>query len=481
MNNIMTRHAQRHIRESAWSENGVAGLVDAAMEGRMDDIEELAKKGATLAGLTSKEAAAMLIFFATRNVLTDNDSNGHPRALWSLKGPARVKAWVEHDAEIGLQKEKIWHRLIELGMPLANFGDVDNPALDDDVHGSVPSAAWPLAAEAERGGFLKCSAFRHWAWLAMAQNDGARGAAAKARMGGMSALDFAALKGMGLQGIPKRDLAILAARQSDGCGIDAPISSMAAHSATLAGPEVLSCSYNDLVESTIGRMLHVGLSARGIQNAARIGVDLFALDDKGRGALETLFGLERAGRYAERAAALLDCAEAVEPGGRARMLGMRGKDLSGPIHWAARALCPQSVALLADLGADPNAKDKAGKTAGHWAARKYGEKREGKVGPTLKALGLAGQRWGELDNKGASALAELSAKAPLGPLGDILDEHPEAIDAKGGGLWAKSAMDALRSREGGHGAALAERAQIKAELSAGSEAAAKPKIRPSRI
>ena len=43
MNNIMTRHAQSHIRESAWSENSVAAMVDAAMEGRTDDIEELAK------------------------------------------------------------------------------------------------------------------------------------------------------------------------------------------------------------------------------------------------------------------------------------------------------------------------------------------------------------------------------------------------------------------------------------------------------
>jgi hypothetical protein len=481
MNNIMTRYAQSHIRESAWSANGVAALVDAAMEGRTDDIEELAKKGATLAGLTPKEVAAILNFFATRNVLTANDSNGDPRELRSLKGPALAKAWVEHDAELGLTKEKIWRRLIELGMPLANFGDGDDITLDNDVHGSVASAAWPLAAEAERGGFLKASAFLHWAWLAMAQDDGARGAAAKARMGGISALDFAALKGMDLQGIPKESLATLAAYQSDGCGIDAPLSSMAARSATLAGPEALSYGYNDLVESTIGRMLHVGLSALGIQNAARIGVDLFALDDKGRGALETLFGLDRAGRYAERAASLLDCAEAVEPGGRARMLAMRGKDLSGPIHWAARALCPQSVALLADLGADPNAKDKAGKTAGHWAARKYGEKREHKVGPTLKALGLAGQRWGEIDNKGVSALAELSAKSPLGPLGDILDHHPETIDAKGAGVSAKSAMDALRARAGGHGAALADRAQIKAELSTGSGAAAAPKGRTSRI
>lgn len=368
--------------------------------------------------------------------------------------------------------------MIELKLPLANFDLPSDPAALRDFYSQlpddcVPTAAWAYALEAKRGGFLQQDAFLQWARLQFAlDSDPAGAAACSAPLGHKSALEFAAQSGMPCASVPKACLAELIALQGDGCPIDGALAFLASQGCKLSGDEPIVHGYNGLAESLIGRLLHIGASPHGIHDAAKIGADLFALDGEGRCALETLYSLDRAGRYAERAAALLDAAEGAVPGaGRGRMLAMRGKAGSCPLHWAGRALCPESVGLFADLGQDPNEKDSAGKTAGHWAAKKYGAKKADKAGPTLAALSRAGQRWDELDNKGAGALAELAKKAPLEPVAALLDEQPQAALAKTS--RSPSAIDALRNRQEERAKALADKADMRAALPGECPAATK--------
>lgn len=482
--NVITRQLQRVISPASWDSNRAGEIITAAMDGNGALIEELAGAGARLDALTSREAAYFLILFANRRQLTDNDSNGDPTPHWHLKGSALAKARLAHNLELGAAKDNLWKRMIELGLPLANtslLAPADELAeiryLSDR---SVPSAAWAYAAEAARGGFLAQDCFLHWARLQFAfDSEPLSAAACKAPLSNMEPLEFAANSGMPMGQLPKSELAELIALQGDGCPIDELLAFLSNAGCKLAGSEPIVDGYNGLSESLIGRLLHIGASPSGIACAARLGIDLCALDNEGRNALETLYGLDRAGRYAERAAALLDAAENIKPGSRRRLLdGRSAKDQSGPMHWAARALCPQSLGLFADLGLDPNAQDKSGKTAGHWAAKKYGAKRADKVGPTLAALSEAGQKWDALDNKGTSALAELAKKAPLDPVASLLDTQTTALHAKGS--RAASAIDTLRARESRHAKALAEKADLRCALPAEGQRAAPqaPKSKP---
>lgn len=221
-------------------------------------------------------------------------------------------------------------------------------------------------------------------------------------------------------------------------------------------PALRRLGVNGRNESLIGRLMHIGTSSTGIADAQKIGVDLFEVSSEGEPPLMALCTLNRAGRYADRAVGLLDAAEAAEKGGgRSKLLAMRAKDGSGPMHWAARALCPETIALLGNLGQTPLEKDESGKSAGHWAAKKYGEKNQAKVGPTLKALSLADQDW-----------AALAAKGPIEAISDLLEQAPAAAKSKSGS--ARDALNVLRSR-GAHGASIADRAEIISEMSEGEK------------
>lgn len=120
------------------------------------------------------------------------------------------------------------------------------------------------------------------------------------------------------------------------------------------------------------------------------------------------------------------------------------------MHWAAQALCAEAVALFAEHGLDVHARDSAGKTPGHLAAKRYGAKNQKKVEPTLRALSSAGFDWASLDKKGVSALAALAAKGPIEPLADIVKSAPDSLSAQGGDAPAAQGILAKRG-----GAALA--------------------------
>ena len=209
----------------------------------------------------------------------------------------------------------------------------------------------------------------------------------------------------------------------------------------------LACS---LVES--------GLEPEAYASAARIGVD-FSCAPPDDSLIEKLFFLDRKG--AEKTLeALLREAALKDPAAPARLLAFRGKHGSGPLHWAARDLNPQALELICSYGADIMQTDDKGQTAGHWAARKYGEKAAKKVGPTLQKLSELGFDWNVQDHGGASALAALAAKGSLEPILGILRSVPEALTS---GASGKTAEDRLNARNDGS-ASLAQQAVFSASL-----------------
>lgn len=485
MENVRTRYLLGSIGDVQWK-NGRAGeLMDAAMKGRLDEIDALGLAGASLSALSAGQAGMFFTVFASRRMLSINDNDGDPVHLWSLQGSALAKARLAHNQTLGEAKSVIYKKLIALGLPKgAHPGwsrrhpvPMGEMPLEQHVHGSSPSMAYPLAVEAARGGMLAEKDFPIWAWMEMLSTDKMSGSIIKAQFGGQSPLEWALAAGLKVDELPKSIFSQVIALSGDGCGIDGLLACLSRGAAKLVGIDEDVQGYNSIVESQMGRLLHIGAGVEGISHAVKIGVNPFALDASGRSALENLFDLDRAGRYVDRAAALLDCADTLETGGRDKMLAMRGKKGSTPLHWAARALCKESVAMLLDLGADPNAKDEDGKTAGHWAAKKYGAKSAPKVGPVIEALTKGGHDWKTLDEKGVSALAALAAKAPLEPLSEALAAHVDAVRIKGDG--GKSALEVLAARGGANATALAQKMDMLSELGAvkGADAGAKKKAK----
>ena len=205
-------------------------------------------------------------------------------------------------------------------------------------------------------------------------------------------------------------------------------------------------------------LVESGLEPDAYACAARIGVD-FSCAPPDDSLIEKLFFLDRKG--AEKTLeALLREAALKDPAAPARLLAYRGKQGSGPLHWAARDLNPQAIELLCSYGAGIMQADDKGQTAGHWAARKYGEKASKKVGPTLQKLAELGFDWNAQDHSGSSALAALAAKGPLEPILGILRAAPEALTR---GAKGKTAEDKLNARNDGS-SSLAQQAVFAASL-----------------
>lgn len=431
--------------------------MTAAFKEDLVKLEDLGKNGVDLSGIGGV-AAAEAYHQVLSNQLREMSAI---RAMYGRETKKQREAALDADGPLRL---KLWSALVAMGMPKAEFGPAQR---ENDIwffryDRTMDST---MAMEAKRGGGLSGEGLFIWGKAVL------RSSGPSVDFDGLSPIRYAVGKGMDPKQWSNGIVNQLACWEGDGCKVDAMLSDLAAIGAVLSGPDPLfaDIGINGRNESLIGRLMHIGASSKGIADAQKIGVDMFEISGEGESPLMALCSLNRAGRYADRAAGLLDAAEASEKGGRDKLLALRATDGSGPMHWAARALCPETLGLIASLGQIPLEKDKSGKSAGHWAAKKYGEKNQSKVGPTLKALSVAGQDWAALDKKGVSAMAALAAKGPIEVISDLLEQSPAAAKSKSGS--ALDALNALRSR-GAHGASIADRAEIVSEMST-SEAPSK--------
>lgn len=374
---------------------------------------------------------------------------------------ASVKAKIPRD---GLIKAQLWALAIEAGA-LKVGADARRPRTsseaelrDDevlsirDLEGSYRECGlWALHAEALRGGALdesSCWPWHHAGLFAGGPSD--------ALWEGLGALGWAAKQGLDIQNWPAatfRDRKENWRSVAGNIELDAHLARLHDFGARVKPEDSMASTTwvpgrNDRL-SLMGALLESEISPAGIATASSMGARALDLSLDGQSIIETLFDLGAAG-LAGRARALLAAADKVAPGGAATLLAHKAKDGSGPMHWAAQALCAEAVALFAEHGLDVHARDSAGKTPGHLAAKRYGAKNQKKVEPTLRALSSAGFDWASLDKKGGSALAALAAKGPIEPLADIVKSAPDSLSAQGGDALAAQGILAKRG-----GAALA--------------------------
>ena len=173
------------------------------------------------------------------------------------------------------------------------------------------------------------------------------------------------------------------------------------------------------------RIIRSSMNIKGYVDAQKLGV-CFCVQDPASNLLETLFFLDHK-NVDLHLKAILAAADAEQPNGAHILLSPIGKNGATPIHWAARALNPAALQLLADKHLDIHAVDNSGSSAGHWAARKYGIKKQKLVGPTLQKLTELGYHWQSTNHKQQTALAALSAKGPLEPLLEIIKLDPSLL------------------------------------------------------
>lgn len=348
-------------------------------------------------------------------------------------------AWRKAQAADDASKGAIWAALGGAGMPPGSAAS--KPSYASAVGRKLPEDGFSaVEVEAARGGLHGPQAALLWGALELELPEPRR-----AFYGG-APLRWAFARGLDPKDWATAHVQTLLARPEAGARVESLLVELAAGGVRLGGagdeklPRALEGGYDPL-HLTLAK---AGARADGMRAAARMGMDVFELDRQKRPPLEALYELDRVKGQDLRLAAYLAAAEEARAGGAALLLAQRGAGGEGPMHWAARGLCSASVELLAQFGVDPMGVDAAGKTAGHWAARRHGARFAAKIAPTLDALGRAGQDWGAVDLKGRSALAELSRRGPMEPLLPIVERAPGSLFAKG--KSARSAAEMLAER-----------------------------------
>lgn len=402
---------------------------------------------------------------------------------WGCGSPKTVKEKALERSEterVGEIKRQRWELASQAGFPL--IGD-DKPLVRDPRYPPYrafivhfhEAALWALKAEANRGGALDVSSC--WLWNTAGLY---AGGPSDALWDGNGAIAWAGERGLPLKQWPAEVLRERKANYRPLVGnvaLDANLAALAKSGRVFSREEILApaeSSFASDTDSVMQALLASEISPKGILTAASMGVDPLAPAPSGMGSLQRLFNLGATG-LAGRARALLEAADLAESEGAKKMMTELAKDKSGPLHWAASALCPEAIELFAARGADVHAKDASGKTPGHWAARRYGAKNQKKVGPTLEALTNAGFDWSTLDKKGVSALAALASKGPIEPLAAIVAKTPEALEA--GSSSSKKASTRLAER-GGAALSAVESAALGGSI---EEPKSKPEPKKSRL
>lgn len=384
---------------------------------------------------------------------------------WGVASKKEIVAAESWDAEV---RAAIWSRLVRAGLPVAKGPELSADAVWRMRWGR--SDAKMLREEFDRGGLRDAAGVMALVKLTL-------GGGAQKWFEGMEPLSYAIKSGLSLPTVSEGAIRNWLIRENNGCEVDAMLKALAEGGVRISG-EKKGVFVNGANESLIGTLMHMGASPEGIKSANQIGVSALDRSEAGnRSSLQQLFELGRAGSQKPRLLALLGAAEQEKEGGAKELLAMTGKDGEGPMHWAARSLCAESIAALAERGCDPNAADKKGATAGHWAARKYGAGSAKKVAPALAALSKAGQRWEAMDKKGKTAMAALADKGPIEAIREHLIENLDALNVKAGS--AKSASEALVARGRPDALALVEKAALTKEVK-GLAAEGEPKAEKKR-
>lgn len=417
------------------------------VHGNEERLKRALKAGADFSKLSAQQAWQVFIYMS--------DQSGPGAKQWQRSYGAGSKKQMEEafawDAQL---KNRIWKMAVSAGMPRTRCEKgADKPHEISLSHWMGQASGLLARTEIERDGLRGQVALR---WLLIAS------------LAGMDEKAFDATQpvvwGLG-HGLLAEDLnrgalmdaAILG--QHSTSKTDALLLGLAALNVKLTGPE--RGGFSNDSESLLGRLMHIGASGAAVEAAIKVGVDWRACNASGDPVIKQLFALNRAGGYESR---LMGLIAGVGPEHSAELLGQKDKDGAGPMHWAARALCADSIKHLHALGLSPNDKDAKGASSGHWAARKYGAGKDKKIASTLVELTRCNQDWKILDHKGKSALAALCAKGPLEPVAALLEKEPSAMEAKG--KSGKSAKDALikRSAQDPRAGSMVEQADISASV-----------------
>lgn len=410
-----------------------------------EDLARLAiREGVGLKGMGEKESGRLML-----DILQNRPDfvEDHYRAMGfrAAKNKAEKDREKEIEAEALGKKERIWGLAMLAGAPNPDFSSL---------------SAWDRR---------HCPGFGAGAFL----EEERRGAGCgKASEGLLAHIAIHRAEGVGLL---KRQLE----RNAD----PAPLSADDWHSlagahdierlgevlkAFVAAKKRISGDVGAANEGIVVECLHGGSGKEALMLLAKLGASFERKSPKGLTALMSLFDLGRAGGDEDRAAGLLEAAEAAKPGLKAWMLSEADGNGASAMHWAARSLSVGAMELLRSEGMDPAAlRDKKGETIAHWAARKYGAKAQKKALPAIEWMIRAGVDFSVRSDKGESALEAFAKKGPLDAIERLLREAPQEATRKGAN--GKSALEICLER-GGEVGSVAEKALMDGQTPAGKKA-----------
>jgi len=420
---------------------GAAWLMHALVQGARPEIDQAIAAGASLESVSPETAKRFFVAMISR--IGPSSSFAHAN---NVHEPVqrRDKAFREECDRLFaadcVEHWEMWKTAIEAGLPKIDLPKISLQERYRLGMHARPRALAVLAQEALRDATVEGGKRALWVSGGSADEDWHPAVASLAGAHeGERAVDWALRHGLAEDGWTPEELECALSEVGwSGRKIGLTLASLAQAGLRIHAPD-------NTKNGLINTVAQSGGGQVGLESLLAMGLDLRWKGKKGRNLASELASVKTQAST-DHLRALLDTAEAQEPGLALKMLEEPDNAGARAAHWAANALNLKSLKLCAEHGVDLNAQDNKGQTPMHRAARRYGQRAESKFEPLVSWFKEQGIHWGLLDKEGQTAIGQLAKKGPIEALAKIIDASPETLDQKDkAGL---SVVDHLRGRRG---------------------------------